>query len=257
VEASASAPRRKSTASSVHRIAASAPADATTAASARRFEIEDQDLEPPQDPPQGLVAGVGADRPQLAGERIGEVAHAGAHYARGIERAAQGLTRAHPAGEHEQLLVVTLDFGVRPRDGGGDRPVAGLAGRRNDLGDDLSERRVAGREIQSPLSLDFQGRRLASGVHPLDDDIVQRVALVTALELHALGHRARQSAWLSLGQQAQKVEGADLGFEATAGRPAFRGRRIPGGCGRLSHWLCKNRPGSTRPRRGWSERPAR
>lgn len=89
-----------------------------------------------------------------------------------------------------------------------------------DLLCDLLKYIIRRREADRALDLDLQDYRAASPVVRVNDYIIERVPLGSALELDRIDHGAWESAGIAPSQQGEEVRGAYLCLEVATRRPA-------------------------------------
>ena len=193
-------------------------------------EVEMQDLEPRQQPPDRLGVTCRAGIRQMRLERIDEPSHVVVGRVRALDPGRECIRGAHLPCPGQNVPDRTLNIERCPPQCDGQfmtpveetRPLRCLG----NLGDNISKSLVGLRETEATLGLDFENSGTAVGVTGANDNVVKRMTLWCPLELDAFNPRARQPARFCAIQQGQQVVAADLPFET--------GTRRSGGC-RTAH----------------------
>lgn len=159
----------------------------------------------------------------MIAKRPDESSHVVTGGSRAIEAFEEGLRRAQLSRPLQHFLISPIDL---PRGAGSrDRQLVPLCpkirrgDRFCDLADDLSENGITWRKLDASLDLDL--KRSGSAVHSfvgVNDNVIERKAVIAALELDSINGRAREASSFRMGEHREEVVSADLPLEASASR---------------------------------------
>lgn len=194
---------------------------------ARSIVIERKDLKAAQDLPDGFVIVGATGRREMCANGRDERPHIFVADLLAVDPLGERRGRADLASPAEHVLIWPGDLERRALGRDGElvpiMPQVELGIRCGKLRHDVLEHRVAGRERDGPLHLDFEYRRHARVGDAAHDHVVERVPFPRALKLNPIHQYAGQAARISLGEHGQQIMRPDLSLEEGACRAA-RGR---------------------------------